>query len=97
MSGDATYAKTVEYDSSGTYPSFIVEDPALRLDPYGPYAPFAHWGKVSFANMQIRVGDQWKPAASIYGYRIQLVRDGSTLATAGPLGTTSGFTAHQEP
>jgi len=97
MSGDQTFTKTVQYDSAGTYPSFIVEDPTNVLGPSGPYVAFSHWGTVSFTNMQIRIGDQWKPAASIYGYRIQMVRDGLTLATAGPLGTASGFTAHQEP
>jgi len=45
--------------------------------------------------MQIRVGDQWKPAASVYGDQIDMVRNGVTLATAGPLNAASGFAAHQ--
>jgi len=96
MSEDQTFTQVVQYDSAGTYPSFIVEHPRTGLSPSSPFAPFPHWGSVSFLNMQIRIGDRWKPAASMYGYRIQMVRNGLTLVTAGPLDRASGFTARQE-
>jgi Peptidase A4 family len=96
-----SFTKTVRYDSLDAYPSFVVEDP-LRgaITPNsinGPFVAFPRWGSVSFSNMQVRIGDQWRPAASIYGYRVQMVRNGRTLATAGPLDRASGFTAHQGP
>ena len=87
----------VHYDSAGAYPSFVVEDPINGPSPSSPSAPFPHWGAVSFSNMQIRIGDRWKPAASVYGYRVQMVRNGHTLAIAGPLDKASGFTARQGP
>lgn len=96
MSADQTYTQVVRYDSAGAYPCFIVEDPRTSLDPSSQIVPFLHWGSVSFTNMQIRIKDQWKPAASIYGYRIQMVRNGLTLVTTGPIDRESGFTARQE-
>jgi hypothetical protein len=96
-----SFKKTVQYDSLGAYPSFVEEDPSsgpiTSTSMNGPFVPIPRWGSVSFSNMQIRIGDQWRPAASIYGYRVQMVRNGRTLATAGPLDRASGFTAHQRP
>lgn len=97
MSSDKTFTKIVQYHSDGSSPAFVVEDPTKGLGPSNPLWTFPHWGTISFSNMQIRIANRWKPAASIYGYRVQMVRNGSTLATAGPLDTASGFTAHQEP
>ena len=97
MSGGQTFTTIVHYDSAGAYPSFVVEDPINGPRPSSPSAPFPHWGAVSFSNMQIRIGDRWKPAASVYGYRVQMVRNGHTLAIAGPLDKASGFTARQGP
>lgn len=96
MSSYETFTRVVHYDSAGTYPSFIVEYPREGMSPSSPFVPFPHWGSVSFSNMQIRIGDRWKPAASVYGYRIQMVRNGVTLVTTGPLDKASGFTARQE-
>jgi len=96
MSEDRTFTQVVHYDSAGTYPSFIVEYPHEGMSPSSPFVPFPHWGSVSFSNMQIRIGGQWKPAASVYGYRIQMVRNGRTLVSTGPLDKASGFTARQE-
>ena len=96
MSAGGTFTEVVPYDSAGTDPSFIVEHPREGMSPSSPFAPFPNWGSVSFSNMQIRIGDQWKPAASVHGYRIQMVRNGHTLVTIGPLDRASGFTARQE-
>jgi hypothetical protein len=96
MTEDQTFTQVVHYDSAGTYPSFIAEYQRESLSPSSPFVPFPHWSSVSFSNMQIRIGDQWKPAASEYGYRIQMVRNGRTLVTTGPLDRASGFTARQE-
>jgi hypothetical protein len=94
-SGQA-FTKVEKFDSLGAYPSFVVEDPNSGAPgPTGPFAPFPHWGTVSFSDMQVCIAGRWRPAASIYGYRIQMVRDGQTLATAGPLDARSGFTARQ--
>lgn len=96
MSADQTFTQVVQYDSPGTYPSFIVEDPQNVRGLSSVPVPFPHWGSVSFSNMQIRIGNKWKPAASVYGYRVQMARNGLTMATTGPLDKASGFTAHQE-
>jgi Peptidase A4 family len=96
VSNGTTFAKTVHFDSLGAYPAFIVEDPNKGpLGPSGPFYVFPHWGKVTFRDMQIRIAGSWKPAASIYGHRIQMIRNEHILATAGPLNKRSGFSAKQ--
>jgi hypothetical protein len=97
MSSGQSFTKTVNFRSLGGYPSFVVEDPdSGPLGPSGPFYPFPSWGTVTFSNTQIRIAGRWKPAASIYGYRINMVRNGQTLAVAGPLDTSSGFSAKQK-
>ena len=96
LTGGQSFTQVVQYDSAGTYPSFIIEDPSEGSSPTSPITPFSHWGSISFSNMQIRIGGTWKPAASVFGYQIQMIRDGRTLVTTGPLDKASGFTAHQE-
>jgi len=96
VSNGETFVKTVHFDSLGAYPSFVVEDPnrgAVGLS--GPFYAFPHWGKVPFRSMEIRIAGRWKPAASIYGYRIQMIRNGHMLAAAVPLNKRSGFLAKQ--
>lgn len=91
-----TYTKVVQFNSYTAYPSFIVEDPNTGPpSQYGPFYTFPHWGAVNFSHMQIRVGKTWISAASLYAYRIQMVRNGQVLATAGPLSANSIFTATQ--
>jgi hypothetical protein len=97
VSSGQSFTKTVKFGSLNAYPSFIVEDPnSGPLGPSGPFYPFPSWGTVTFSNTQIRIAGRWKPAASIYGYRINMVRNGQTLAVAGPLDTSSGFSAKQK-
>jgi hypothetical protein len=97
MSSGQSFTKTVKFRSLGAYPSFVVEDPnSGPLGPSGPFYPFPSWGTVTFSNTQVRIASRWKPAASIYGYRINMVRNGQALAVAGPLDTRSGFSAKQK-
>ncbi|HEY6788177.1 MAG TPA: G1 family glutamic endopeptidase [Trebonia sp.] len=92
-----SFTKVLKFDSLDAYPSFVVEDPnSGPPGPAGPFFPFPRWGEVSFSDMQIRISGTWKPAAAFYGYQVQMIRDGRTLATAGPLDMRSGFTAHQQ-
>lgn len=91
-----TFDKTVQFNSLTAYPSFVVEAPNNGpASAYGPFYPFPHWQQVTFTQMQVRVGNAWRSAASLYGYRVNMVRDGKTLATAGLLDTSSSFTATQ--
>ena len=97
ISGGQSFTKVVKFDSLDAYPSFVEEDPnSGPPGPTGPFAPYPGWGSVSFSNMEVCVDGRWTPAAAIYGYRVQMVRDGRTLATAGPLNARSGFTARQQ-
>lgn len=97
VSSGQSFSKTVRFGSLGAYPSLVVEDPDRGpLGPSGPFYIFPRWGTVTFSNMEIRIGGHWKPAASIYGYRIQMLRNGRTLAIASPLDKRSGFTAKQK-
>ncbi len=92
-----SFTKVVKFNSLDAYPSFVVEDPnSGPPGPTGPFVPFPRWGAVSFSNMQFCVNGRWAPAASTHAYRVQMVRDGQTLATAGPLNGGSGFTARQQ-
>jgi hypothetical protein len=94
--GGDTFTTTVRFHSLEAYPAFIVEDPnRVRAGRVGPFIPFAHWGPVTFANLQVRVASRWLPAAMLPGYRINMTRNGQVLATAGALSKTSGFTATQ--
>jgi hypothetical protein len=92
----STYTTEVKFHSRGTYPSFIVEDPNRNSSgPSGPFYKFARWQSVSFSNMQVRVGSKWAAAASLPAIQISMVRNGRTLAVAGPLSRRSSFTAVQ--
>lgn len=92
-----TYTKVVQFNSYAAYPSFVVEDPNTGLpSQYGPFYTFPHWGAVTFSRMQVRVGNTWKSAASLYADRINMVRNGHVLATAGSLSANSTFTATQK-
>jgi hypothetical protein len=96
VTGGESFTKVIKFNSLNAYPSFVVEDPNSGAPgPTGPFYAFPQWGTVSFTNMQVCVNGRWKPAASIFGYRIQMVRNGATLATSGPLNSRSGFTARQ--
>jgi hypothetical protein len=91
-----SYTTVMRFNSDHAYPDFVVEDPnAVSPSPYGPFAAFPHWGSVLFTHMQVRIGNTWVPAASLYGYQIQMVRNGHVLATAGPISADSSFTARQ--
>lgn len=97
LSSGESFTKTVEFHSLNAYPSFVVEDPnSGPLGPSGPFYPFPSWSTVTFSNTEICIAGRWKPAASIYGYRINMTRNGQVLAVAGPLDTRSGFSAEQK-
>jgi len=92
----SSFSIGLRFHSMQAYPSFVVEDPDDGpAGPAGPFFPFPHWGAVTISNMQVRVNGSWVPAASLYGYRINMVRGGRVLASAGPLSSTSSFRAIQ--
>jgi hypothetical protein len=96
VNSGATFSKTVQFHSLNAYPSFIVEDPNKGPpSSSGPFTPFPQWRNVAFSNMQVRIGNAWMPAASLYAYRVQMIRNGKVLATAGPLNVRSSFSAKQ--
>jgi hypothetical protein len=91
-----SYTKLMRFNSDRAYPAFVVEDPnSGPASPEGPFYAFPQRGSVSFTHMQVRIGNTWVSAASLYGYRIQMVRNGRALATAGPLNVNSSFNARQ--
>jgi hypothetical protein len=90
------FSIALPFRSLGAYPSFVVEDPdSGPLGDVGPFFPFPRWKSVAFANLQVRVGSGWVAAASLAAIRISMVRDGTVLATAGPLSRQSSFSAVQ--
>lgn len=90
------FSITLDFQSLGAYPSFVVEDPdSGPLGDAGPFYPFPRWRSVAFSDLQVRVGRAWVAAAAVYAIRIDMVRDGRVLATAGPLSRRSGFSAVQ--
>jgi hypothetical protein len=92
----ATFDKVAPFYSLAAYPSFIIEDPNTGPPgPYGPFYSFPHWDTVTFSSVQVRVGGIWQPAATLYGDQVQMIQDGRTLATAGPLNGQSAFTVTQ--
>jgi Peptidase A4 family len=92
------WAKTVTFRSDEAFPSFVVEDPDKGSGgAAGPFYPFPRWRSVTFSHMQIRVGGKWRAADKYPAFRVNMVRGGRTLATAGGLDTKSGgFTARQK-
>jgi hypothetical protein len=97
VSGGSTFSVALPFHSLGAYPSFVVEDPNTGPPgPAGPFYPFPHWGSVNFSNIQVRVGATWVPAASLPGIRINMVQNGTVLATASPLSRRSSFSAIQQ-
>jgi hypothetical protein len=92
----SSFSITLNFKSLGAYPSFVVEDPdSGQLGDAGPFYPFPRWRSVVFADLQVRVGRVWVAAASLPAIRIDMVRDGRVLATAGPLSRGSSFSARQ--
>jgi hypothetical protein len=92
----SSFSITLNFQSLGAYPSFVVEDPdSGPLGDAGPFYPFPRWRSVTFSNLQVRVGRVWVAAASLPAIRIDMVRDGRVLATAGPLSRGSSFSARQ--
>lgn len=90
------YTTVVAFHSRGTYPAFIAEDPSRNSSgPAGPFYKFSRWKSVTFSNMQVRVGSKWVAAAALPAIQISMVRNGQTLAVAGPLSRRSSFTAIQ--
>jgi Peptidase A4 family len=88
----AVWTRTVTYSSPVSGPDFVVEDPRR---PGGDFAPFPRWGSVAFSHMSVRVDGRWVPAGHFAGIRLEMVRDGGTLATASALTGGSSFTAVQ--
>jgi len=92
----SSFSITLNFKSPGAYPSFVVEDPdSGQLGDAGPFYPFPRWRSVVFADLQVRVRRVWVAAASLPAIRIDMVRDGRVLATAGPLSRGSSFSARQ--
>lgn len=89
----ATWSRLVHYSAPLSGPDFVVEDPARSR--HGDLFGFARWGSVAFLHMQIRVGRTWRPAGAFSGFRLDMIRHGKVLATAGPLRDGSSFTATQ--
>lgn len=79
----ASWSKTVTYKIADNNADFIVEDPTVN--DAGTLAPFATWGQVLFRHMEVRVGERWLPAGELRGSRINMIRHGRAVATAGPL------------
>jgi Peptidase A4 family len=92
------WAKTVTFRSDEAFPSFVVEDPDKGSGgAAGPFYPFPRWRSVTFSHLQIRVRGKWRAADKYPSFRVNMVRSGRTLATAGALSTKSdGFTARQK-
>jgi len=89
----ATWSRVVRYSALLEGPDFVVEDPGL---PRGTgLMSLPRWGSVAFLQMQIRVGRTWRQAGAFSAIRIDMMRHGKTLATAGPLRAGSGFIATQ--
>jgi hypothetical protein len=92
----SSFGITLSFQSLSAYPSFVVEDPDTgKLGDAGPFYPFPRWRSVVFSDLQVRVGRVWVAAASLRAIRIDMVRDGRVLATAGPLSRSSSFSARQ--
>ena len=92
----SAFSIALPFQSLGAYPSFVVEDPdSGPLGDAGPFFPLPRWGSVAFSNVQVRVGRTWVAAASLPAIQISMIRDGSVLATAGPLSRLSSFSAVQ--
>jgi len=89
----ATWSRLVHYSAYVSGPEFVVEDPGRARD--GRLFTFARWGSVAFLHMQIRVGRTWRPAGAFSGYRLDMIRHGTVVATAGPLRAGSAFVATQ--
>jgi peptidase A4-like protein len=88
------FDKTMEFNSLHGYPTIVVEDPNVgELGPSSPFLAFPQWSDVTFSNIEIRVDGRWLPAATMHGYRIQMLQNGDTLANASALNSGSGFTA----
>jgi Peptidase A4 family len=90
---DEVWSRLLRYDAVLRGPDFVVEDPGLGRGR--GLARFAHWGTVTFSHMQIRIGSQWRPAGEFPGLRIDMVRNGVTLAYARALRGGTKFTAIQ--
>ena len=88
----AVWTHAVIFISPVSGPVFVVEDPG---EEHGDLAPFPRWGSVTFTHMEIRVGGTWRPAGEFAGLRINMIRNGKTLATAGALRGGASFTASQ--
>jgi hypothetical protein len=88
----AVWTRTVSYTSPVRGPDFVVEDPGLQR---GGFAPFPRWASVTFSHMSVQVDGRWVPAGHFAGIRLEMVRDGATLATASALTGGSSFTAAQ--
>jgi Peptidase A4 family len=90
----ARFTKTLAFKSLEEYPDFVVEDPDKgNVGANGPFFPFPRWTPVTFTHIGIKVGNRWLSAAQVSRYRINMVRSGKTLATAGRMSKYSGFTA----
>jgi hypothetical protein len=96
VTNSSHFSTNLHFASMDAYPSFVVEDPDNGpAGPTGPFFPFPRWGTVTISNMQVRVGSNWVPAASLQAYQINMVRGGRTMAQAGALSNRSSFSAFQ--
>jgi Peptidase A4 family len=91
------FGLTVRFTSQQTFPSFVVEDPNKgSAGPNGPFYPFPRWKSVTFSHVEVRIRSTWRLVARLASaYRVDMVRNGRTLATARSISRRSGFTATQ--
>jgi Peptidase A4 family len=93
----AKWSRTFRFKSLEEFPSFVVEDPNKGpASTNGPFYPFPRWKSVRFTSVGVRIRGTWTPAAKLAAYRINMVRGGRTLATAGAISKSSAFTVTQK-
>jgi hypothetical protein len=92
----AKWTRTFWFKSLEDFPSFVVEDPNDGpASTSGPFYPFPRWKSVRFSAVGVRIRSTWTPIAKLTAYRINMVRGGRTMATAGVISKSSAFTVTQ--
>jgi hypothetical protein len=91
------WSRTFWFKSLEEFPSFVVEDPNDGpASVSGPFFPFPHWKSVRFTSVAVRIRGTWTPIAKLAAYRINMRRNGKTMATAGAISKSSAFTVTQK-
>ena len=91
------WTRTFWFKSLEEFPSFVVEDPNDGpASTSGPFFPFPRWKSVRFTSVGVRIRGTWTPIAKLAAYRINMRRNGKTMATAGAISKSSAFTVTQK-